>query len=235
MDISSTSIIPTLSIKRPASMALDSDDGSLCSSSPSVDELIKRRRVSCSPHELDYICQHVVSWLRRSANHGLPRTPDAFVRAVAPMCVVSGQADAQIVFYHLLLNNVIVFTDDNRMTANLSNLNTNFVGFVPIDTTLSGMRGFCTGFTAALHRCANLIRTTSVLPQSNDSVIDMLRPLCSFRREIDPWAVLDELARRGLVCSRGHEMLYMLPDESTPATPALEVGAAMYEIDITVG
>jgi hypothetical protein len=174
-------------------------------------------------NDLRFVTHRVVSKLVavQQQGAGLPATIASFLRAIEPMCNVTSKVDAQVVFYHLLLNNVITINNDGSMTSNISNLNTNFVGFVPSDTMVPNA-SFCNGFATALQRAANLVRTTMHLPHTAEAIIDMLAPVCCIRREVEPSTVLEALEAFHLVCTRGQAIMYALPDAATmPNEPAI--------------
>jgi len=116
----------------------------------------KKKKIWNQRESLDVepILAKVLRWLNSVNTSQLPKSINELEQNITSICHVKIRIDTTVLFYHLLLNNVLVFDGNNKFLPNPHyNINSrSFVGFVLDDTAANHSifsPEFCESFYAA--------------------------------------------------------------------------------------
>lgn len=192
-------------------------------------QIQKRKRVLSDPdmRQLSSVTERVIRWLTENPKQR-PRTTTALLNVLGELSTYTVQVDETIVFFHLVMNQVLELTVDGRYRANpnidperltLDSLS----GFVTISEASSDQRSplvlcnFSEEFSAALLKVCQWVCTTPSrdLPRTQAALMKTLRQLCYMRRSVPPSQVLHVLLNNGFLAvslDHGQSIEYRLPN-----------------------
>eukprot|EP00011_Vannellida_sp_DIVA3-517-6-12_P006169 CAMPEP_0114628168 /NCGR_PEP_ID=MMETSP0168-20121206/12675_1 /TAXON_ID=95228 ORGANISM="Vannella sp., Strain DIVA3 517/6/12" /NCGR_SAMPLE_ID=MMETSP0168 /ASSEMBLY_ACC=CAM_ASM_000044 /LENGTH=242 /DNA_ID=CAMNT_0001839529 /DNA_START=1 /DNA_END=725 /DNA_ORIENTATION=+ len=188
-------------------------------------QLLKRKRV-LSQQEVDQlgcVTERVLRWMTENPAH-LPKSTTALLNVLRELCQYSVQVDETVVFFHLVMNQVLQMGVDGRYKGNPAiNIDTlgidSLTGFVTIADYAGGnspmaVSNFSEEFSAALLKCCRWVCTTKALPRTQEGMMRSLRQLCHTRRSVAPATVLRVLLNNHFIdvsTSPGQSIEYNLP------------------------
>ena len=159
---------------------------------------LRGREVLHDENEFDSVFDRVLRWMINNKTH-LPTRYDRLKRSIRNLCTCIVQVDPNVVFFHLMMNQVIrVESGTNRCTFDrelTKEKRLTAFAFSPSPPPIT----FSEDFLVALKRSAEWIISTLDLPSDQTSLLRSLEQICRFKREIPPSDIVDELLCRGFV------------------------------------
>jgi hypothetical protein len=158
---------------------------------------------------VDPIFRRVVLWLFENQAH-LPKTTTALRNAIKPQCSRYVDVDPLVILYHLLFNGVLTLKlvgghEMIQLGAGPFKPVDQLIGVVPrTDTAGAMMSGaFSDDFQVALRRAVHWATQHSDLAAGRcfrkPALLRQLGDVCRIRRQVDPSAIIQAAARRGLL------------------------------------
>merc|ERR1711879_9198 len=157
-----------------------------CQSASEVSGTKRRRTRSDVEDSLLISCsERVVRWLiEKGRCHPLPRTRAALENSVKDMCRARYQVDTNVIYIHLLLNDVVRRNERGEVQVNLDNTSMELRGFVP--SGMDGVERFSREFSRALTRAVQWVRSNRSLPSTERGLLKSLEQLCSIQVNVKP-------------------------------------------------
>jgi hypothetical protein len=151
----------------------------------------------------------------------LPTSKADLLGLIAKCCSATFTVDVKVVFYHLLLNGVIVLTDsDSTIKANPNyDQNRPLLGFLPIRDGLQNQEQFAGDFKRTLTRCIEWVRNSVFLPTDQAFFLQSLKKHCTFTRTAPSSLVVQRLLHNNYIqlAEDADTIVYHLP-AAHPAT-----------------
>ena len=158
-------------------------------------ENIKKQRISTQEEldQLEPVADRVLHWFLNNQPN-LPKTLEKLTNLMSHLCKISVTVDPQIVYYHLLLNGVVVEVTPEKVLVNTNFDRPELRGFIldhsGLSPTLSS--DFCSTLTRTVSWCL----TNRSPPKTRLGFLKALKQLCTFRREVPSTAILRILTNR---------------------------------------
>ena len=154
----------------------------------------KQRLVNIQQEEqIEPVIIKVVNWI--TINKSLPKTQQKLLRFLPNLCKILVRVDEEIIYSHLIHNQVI-FEDGNSLVPNkLYNPERQLLSF-PVQ---SGMPFDYDDFLLVLRKIIHWIITNPQLPKSKKSFKTVLKQFCTFKRTIPASLILEALVAKGII------------------------------------
>ena len=154
----------------------------------------KQRLVNVQQEEqIEPVVIKVVNWI--TVNKSLPKTQYKLLRLLPNLCKILVHVDEEVIYEHLLFNQII-FEGDNVIIPNkLYDPNDQLRSF-PVQ---SRMPFDYDDFLLVLRKVIHWVLTNDHLPKSKKTFKTVLKQFCTFKRTIPPIVILDALIAKGIV------------------------------------
>lgn len=155
--------------------------------------------LSLDQNEFVSVFERVLRWMVNNKAQ-LPTKYGRLKRSIKNLCVCVVQVDSNVVFFHLMMNQLVIVGSDNKCSFDRSFSEGRSISAFALGSGPPPLI-FSEDFLHALKRSAEWIISTPELPQDQTALIRSLEQLCRFKREIPPGDIIGELFARGFLSS----------------------------------
>ena len=165
---------------------------------------VKKRNLEGDP--LYPVVNRVLLWMSENIEN-LPKTMEQLFPIISSLCDFTSKIDTKVVYYHLLLNNVIQL-DSSGLYHHNQNKNYTLNGFILSE--IENLNGFSTEFCEALERTVQTIENYQ-RSLTEQEIYNIIQVNCVLRRFSPTLQVINYLVNKEVVIFKENSVHYELP------------------------